>query len=154
VASELRLRTINTAEWKLIGLQLSPPRRTRPPREFLALWDVRVRRRTSPLWRPPSPLSPLPRTPPRTPARVHRGTQSRPETTTRATQTVAKEQTAPTSRSRGTQAEAPRRRDSATQTTPEKERVGTPPRTSKEPRRWGPKQRTKAQPTITWRERR
>jgi len=155
LAYVLRLPTTDiTAEWRLIRLQLSPPRRTRPPREFLALWDIRVRRRTSPLWRPPAPLSPLPRTPPRTPARVHRGVQSRPETTTRATQTESRESTPATTRSRGTQVEALRRSDNATQTTQKEGRASTPPRTSKKHDRWGPERQTKTQPTITWRERR
>jgi len=124
-----------TSEWRLIKVPLSPLRLTRPPREFLALWDVRVRRRTSSLWRPPSPLSSLERTPSRTPrtsARVHRGVQCCPEISVKATQSQQEKLTPPATRSTGTQVEAPARSDTSTQTpqgnqgshTP----LGTPPK--------------------------
>jgi len=142
------------AEWKLARIQLSPPKLTRPPREFLTLWDVRVRRRTSFLWRPPSPLSPLARTPSRTPARVHRGVQARQSTSEKSTQTKPEKAESPATRSTGTQAEAPRRNDSATQTSRADERPRTPTKTVTGLDRWRPERHTKTQPTITWRERR
>jgi len=72
--------------WKLIPLDLSPPRLTRPPRDLLKIWAVRVRRFISSFWRPPALLSPLSRTPPRRPDRVHRGVQCLPTTTSQAVQ--------------------------------------------------------------------
>lgn len=53
------------AEWKLIPIDLSPPRFTRPPRNELTTWDIRVRRLTSPrtLSILQEPISPLPSTP-------------------------------------------------------------------------------------------
>jgi len=146
--------TDTTAEWNLTRIQLSPPRLTRPPREFLALWDIRVRRRTSPLWRPPAPLSPLARTPPRTPARVHRCVQARPSTSEKSIQTQPARTEPLATRSTGTQAEEPRRSDSAIQTSRADERPRTPTKTVSRPDRWGPVRHTKTQPTIIWRERR
>jgi len=72
--------------WKLEEIELEPPRFTRPPRYLLEVWDVRIRRYTSPTgpWRVPvavSPLLPSPcsRTDQGTQtvplSRVHRGTQ-------------------------------------------------------------------------------
>ncbi|KMQ88177.1 protein cbr-spd-5, partial [Lasius niger] len=73
--------------WKLARLELSPPRRTRPLRNLLTTWDIRVRRYTSPreTWEVPHLLSPLLASPTRSdirdtqtaqPAHVHRGTQA------------------------------------------------------------------------------
>jgi len=83
--------------WKLIPLELDPPRFTRPTRILLEPWDIRVRRYTSPtsLATPPQLLSPLPPSPrARTrhvavqthSAKVHRGLQVQPQYTDQATQ--------------------------------------------------------------------
>jgi len=158
-----RYTAATTSEWRLIKVQLSPLRLTRPPRKFLALWDIRVRRRTSPLGRPPSPLSSLertpprtprtPRTPPRTPARVHRGVQCCPETSVKATQSQQEKPTSPATRSSGTQ-EAPARSDTSTQTPQCNQGSHTPPGTPPKRSRWGSRRYTSTQPTLTWRERR
>ncbi|XP_011337480.2 uncharacterized protein LOC105279411 [Ooceraea biroi] len=52
---------IDLLPWNLKELTLSPPRRTRPLRETLSPWDIRVRRRTSPRQRRAS-ATPPPRT--------------------------------------------------------------------------------------------
>ncbi|XP_070152032.1 serine/arginine repetitive matrix protein 1-like [Polyergus mexicanus] len=75
--------------WRLIPLDLGPPRLTRPTRFFLKTWDIRLRRYTSPreAWTAPPLLSPLPASPTRSvtretqtlpPSRVHRGVQAAP----------------------------------------------------------------------------
>jgi len=139
--------------WKLTPLQLSPPRRTRPPKDFLTTWDVRVRRPTSPFWKPPSLLSPL-REPPQRPARVHRGTLCRPSTCDQATQggpsweTSSEDEAAqPNERvSAGTQVNEADLED-------DQERSYTPPGTPPALRHWGPRRHTSTQPTLEWRER-
>jgi len=147
-----------STKWRLTPLHLSPPRRTRPPKEFLATWDIRVRRPTSPFWKPPMLLSPLRESPSRRPARVHRGVQCHYATTERGTQSTgdwkssADEQAElPTPKeSRSTQADAPTTEERQTQTG-SPERSYTPPGIPPALRRWGP--RTTTQPTIEWRER-
>jgi len=64
-------------QWRLIPLELSPPRFTWPPRSSLAIWDYRVRRLTSPFYKPPQPLSPILLSS-RRPDRVTKGTQCQP----------------------------------------------------------------------------
>jgi len=142
-----------SSQWKLIPLQLSPPRRTRPPRDFLTTWDVRVRRLTSPFWKPPSLLSPL-REPPRRPAQVHRGILCRPSTCDQATQGGPSWET-----SSDDEADQPSERTSTgTQVVEadledDQERPYTPPGTPPSLRRWGPRKHTSTQPTLEWRER-
>jgi len=46
--------------WKLILLDLSPARKTRPPKEVRHLWDPRIWRPSSPRWKVTSLLSPPP----------------------------------------------------------------------------------------------
>jgi len=82
----------------------------------------------------PTPLSPLERTPPRTPARVHRGN---PRTSTKATQSEHEEQSPPMTCSIGTQVEAPTKSDTSTQTSQCNERSYTPPGTPPRHSRWG-----------------
>ncbi|RLU23303.1 hypothetical protein DMN91_003507 [Ooceraea biroi] len=69
--------------WRLIPLELPPPRRTRPSRQTLTPWDVRVRRNTSPSCRPwaPAPLSPLPPSPARETAQQATGRDKREQGT-------------------------------------------------------------------------
>ncbi|XP_026826217.1 proline-rich receptor-like protein kinase PERK9 [Ooceraea biroi] len=65
---------IDLLPWNLKEFTLSPPSRTRPPRETLSPWDIRVRRRTSPRQRRASATLP-----PRTTSdkeNVHQGTQT------------------------------------------------------------------------------
>jgi len=71
-------------QWRLYSLELSPPRFTRPLRSSLALWDIKVRRLTSPTYRPPQLLS-LPK--PRRLDRVTRGTQCQPAVVSQEVQT-------------------------------------------------------------------
>jgi len=82
--------------WKLTPLDLEPPRFTRPTRDLLGPWDIRVRRYTSPTgpWNCPELLSPLPALPVRTrdhstqtrSAKVHKGIQAQPIIIDRAVQ--------------------------------------------------------------------
>lgn len=61
--------------WKPHPLDLELPHMTRPPRQLLQPWDIRVRRYTSPTgpWAVPELLSPLPPSPQR---KKNRGTQT------------------------------------------------------------------------------
>jgi len=150
--------TSGSPPWRLTPLDLSPPRRTRPPRGFLATWDIRVRRPTSPFWRPPGLLSPLREPASKRSARVHRGVQCCCDTRDRATQSSTQweassddEDRTPLRReSRSTRAEATR--DQQTQTS-SLERSYTPPGTPSALRRWGPRKVTATLPHIEWRER-
>ncbi|KAM0730379.1 hypothetical protein ACS0PU_002708 [Formica fusca] len=155
-------------EWKLQPLELSPVRFTRPGRDFLATWDVRVRRYTSPTygWSYPPCLSPLPPSPApyardhetqtNPVCRVHRGTQSRASTSEKATQV-----TDTSTCDRATQSDLSdweeSTRTSATQTDEptQPERSYTPPGTPPALRtKWGPPRYTSTTPSLQWRERR
>jgi len=119
---------------------------------------------STPQWKPPALLSPLPGTPPRRPARVHRGIQIQPDTTDRAVQCAPQWETIdddddndteairPTGQeSRGTQVEAtPVERGIQTDSPG---RSYTPPGTPPKLRRWGPRRRTTTRPSLEWRER-
>ncbi|XP_071579209.1 uncharacterized protein [Temnothorax nylanderi] len=153
--------------WRLIPLDLPPVRYTRPPKELITRWDVRVRRSTSPRWTVPTLLSPLPPSPgDKTdqgiqtipPARVHRGTQYLPRCADYESQTDSDWETSDLSSERATQTDPPKPRTSRHTQTEEPERPFTPPGTPPAWRRlnrWGqqPLHRTQAQPSITWSER-
>lgn len=82
--------------WKLTTVNLNDRSLTRPPRYLLHIWDIRVRRYTSPTgpWSVPTVLSPLPPSPIASLTRstqtqlprVHRGVQAQPLCLDQATQ--------------------------------------------------------------------
>jgi len=101
------------------------------------------------------------RRPPRRPARVHRGVQHQPSTSERAVQCARQWETIdddsdeaahPDRKPRGTQVEVAVRIERGTQTD-SLDRSYTPPGTPPKLRRWGPRRRTSARPSIEWRER-
>ncbi|XP_029659408.1 uncharacterized protein DKFZp434B061-like [Formica exsecta] len=165
-ASTRRHLSRSFQEWKLQPLELSPVRFTRPGRDFLTTWDVRVRRYTSPTygWNYPPRLSPLPPSPAANEhrhqetqtapsCRIHRGTQSLSSTSEKATQV-----TNITTCERTTQSdlsdweEAPRSNQPDEPPLPERSYTspGTPPALRT---RFGPPRYTSTDPPLQWRER-
>ena len=157
-------------QWKLIRLDSPPWPLTRPPRDLLTTWDVRLRRYTSPRYSVPPLLSPLPLSPgdfhhqgtqTLPPSRVHRGLQVQPPTSGTEVQTDS-EWEAPTV-DKGTQAYIPS--PSGTQATQTEESeleesgTTTPPGTPPAWRRPGPGgnrqalHRTHTRPCLLWSER-
>jgi len=123
-------------QWRLYTLELSPSRFTRPPRNSLALWDIRVKRFTSPTYRLPPLL--LPSFPfPKRSDRATRGTQCQPAVLSQGLQTDDIWENA-------SDTEAHNERCTTTPTHDEQQHTSA--KTAPTPRRWGSGKITKARP--------
>ena len=164
--------------WRLQQLELPPLRRTRPPRDTLSTWDIRVRRYTSPRdsWVLPPLLSPLPPSP-STPScsrsdketqtlpqsRVRRGTQTSPPRTADRGTTYEWDTTSVGSQTEEERSYTPPGTPpawrQARRTVAEAQRRRTtraksaPHRTDHEAEKYGPVRWTATSSPISWRER-